>query len=273
MEPGRAVLDLDRPLEIELRARVRQLTNLVEGRPDGGEPRQVVRGSCVAGSGGSASGDHQGDGGRAGDARADPAGLGDHACRRRTCRSGRDAGGVAAAEGGEPDDDQGGWAASGGRGVVVDGDAWAWSSEQAYGPPVPKATSLHFRRSGRIIDTGQRWRAWTVPSGLPTRTSSAWSVNRPCSTTPRVDLRAVARVGRSVAGRVQSRRWWPSSVTNGEAVGGGAEGGAWGAGRGGGSGWRARRTGRPRRAGPWWCRGGGRAWGTRRRSPRDGRRR
>src|SRR5215208_3345971 len=33
---------------------------------------------------------------------------------------------------------------------MVDGGAWAWSSGQAYGPPVPKATSLHFRRSGRI---------------------------------------------------------------------------------------------------------------------------
>ena len=38
VEPGRAVLDLDRPLEMELRARVRQLTNLVEGRPDGVNP-------------------------------------------------------------------------------------------------------------------------------------------------------------------------------------------------------------------------------------------
>jgi hypothetical protein len=43
VESGRAVLDLDRPLEIELHARDHQLTNLVVGRPDGGEPRQVVR--------------------------------------------------------------------------------------------------------------------------------------------------------------------------------------------------------------------------------------
>ena len=64
-----------------------------------------------------------------------------------------------------------------------------------------------------------------MPSGLPTKASSAWSVNRPCSTTPRVDLRAVARAGRSPSGRAQSRRWWPSSVTNAEAVGGAAEGG------------------------------------------------
>ena len=58
-----------------------------------------------------------------------------------------------------------------------------------------------------------------MPSGWPSRTSSAWSGNRPCSTTPRVDLRVAARAGRSPAGRAQSRRWWPSSVTNGRPSG------------------------------------------------------
>src|SRR5829696_2364964 len=232
--------------------------------------------------GGEGLGDHQGDGGRTGDADTHPAGLGDHGAggepgggavadpqleavagqalpgtgqlhadqpwhldlgrggrggRGRWWRGGGggrggggdggggrrrlggDAGGVAAAEGGEPEDDQGGWA-------EMAAAAWWWMAVLGRGrvnrhtaPPCRKRQVFTSGVRGGSFDTGQRWRAWTVPSGLPTKASSAWSVNRPCSTTPRVALRAVARVGRSVAGRVQSRRWWPSSVTNGEPSG------------------------------------------------------
>jgi hypothetical protein len=49
---------------------------------------------------------------------------------------------------------------------------------------------------------------------------------RPWSTTPNVAFRAVATGSRSPGGRVQSRRWWPSSVTNGIRRGV-TEGGLW----------------------------------------------
>jgi hypothetical protein len=69
----------------------------------------------------------------------------------------------------------------------------AWGPAEGGKPPLQPPR-------GRRIGTGQRWSVRSVPSGWPRRTSSAWSTNRPCSTTPRTALRALARAARSPSG-------------------------------------------------------------------------